>query len=123
LRLNPAQLYLSFNFQDAEGHNSHLSVYKDIQAFRNTSARGKADIFTEGNLFVLSTSSSSSSSPEWILLLNLGPDSVSYHGRQDEIGHVVARSVGGSPGNSFGTILDLSEINLQAWEALIVSSY
>jgi len=123
LPVNPNYLWLNLADQDAEGHNSHLSVYKDIQAFRNTSARGKADIFTEGNLFVLSTSSSSSSSPEWILLLNLGPDSVSYHGRQDEIGHVVARSVGGSPGNSFGTILDLSEINLQAWEALIVSSY
>jgi len=122
LPLNPNYPWLNLASQEAEGHNSHLGVYKDIQAFRKTSARGEADIFTEGNLFVLSQSLSSPS-PEWILLLNLGPELVSYHGGQGEIGHVVARSVGGSPENSFGSILDLSEINLQPWEALIVSSY
>ena len=65
-------------------------------------------MIVSGNLFVLSQSSAPS--PNWLLLLNLGPgfcpqpsqslygeenptfpDSVSYHGDLGEIGHVVAR--------------------------------
>jgi len=122
LPVNPNYPWLNVETQssDEDPHNTHLGVYRDAIHFRKEITRGQdIRMYQEDELFLLY-------SPDFALLLNFGTDEITYdlldHSGMPwvSIGEVKARSVNGLAMNEVGSVIDLSNVQLDRYEALLI---
>ena len=126
LPVNPNYPWLNVEAQstDEDPHNTHVGVYKDVMQFRKQikDLNKSINLNTEQSLLVAFTF-------DFGLLLNFGEDEVSFdlieHSGMpwEMIAEVRARSVNGSAENTVGSWVDLSNVKLAGYEAVLIRTH
>ena len=103
-------------------HNTHLGVYRDVMNFRKEIMNGgdrRISFDKENELFF-------AFSFDYGLLLNFGTREVTLNMLDNSdmpwglFGAVIARSVNGLAMNEAGSVVDLSNVQLDRYEALLI---